>query len=73
MKMPLLALSFFIINSFFVAYGCDEKEPRTRDVQFYEKHYNVQIKGVKPIEEYSDPDQYFTAIARQVGIPQLAF
>ena len=73
MKMPLIALFFFITNSFLVAYGCDEKEPRTRDVQFYGKHYNVQIKGVKPIEEYSDPDQYFTAIARQVGIPQLAF
>ena len=28
---------------------------------------------MKPIGEYSDPDQFFAAIARQVGIPKLAF
>ena len=28
---------------------------------------------MKPIGEYSDPDQFFTAIARQFGIPKLAF
>ncbi len=71
--MPLIALSFFIINSFLVAYGCDEKEPERGTVQFFEKIYKTKIEGVKPIQEYSDPDQFYTAIARQVGIPQLAF
>lgn len=28
---------------------------------------------MKPIGEYSDPNQFFAAIARQVGIPKLAF
>ena len=28
---------------------------------------------MKPIGEYSYPDQFFAAIARQVGIPKLAF
>ncbi|MFL2480107.1 MAG: hypothetical protein ACJ0K4_11220 [Verrucomicrobiales bacterium] len=73
MKMPLIALLFFIINSFLVAYGCDEKEPERGTVQFFEKIYKTKIEGLKPIQEFSDPDQFYTAIARQVGIPQLAF
>ena len=50
-----------------------EEEPKRGTVQFYEKLYKTKINGVKPIGEYSDPDQFFTAIARQVGIPKLAF
>ena len=73
MKIPLIALSFFIIDSFFVADGRDEKEPGRTTVQFFEKIYKTKIEGVKPIQEYADPDQFYTAIARQVGIPQLAF
>jgi len=73
MKVSLAFILLLILQISFSLVTGEEKEPRTRDVQFYGKHYNVQIKGVKPIEEYSDPDQYFTAIARQVGIPQLAF
>ncbi|MDB4720256.1 hypothetical protein OAF65_00940 [Verrucomicrobiales bacterium] len=56
-----------------MANGCDEKEPERGTVQFFEKIYKTKIEGVKPIQEYSDPDQFYTAIARQVGIPQLAF
>ena len=73
MKVSILFFFLFILKISFAVNAEEEKEQRTRDIQFYEKHYNVKIKGVKPIEEYSDPDQYFSAIARQVGIPQLAF
>ena len=50
-----------------------EEEPKKGTVQLYEKLYKTKINGVKSIGEYSDPDQFFTAIARQVGIPKLAF
>lgn len=73
MKVSILFFLLLILNVSFAVNAEEEKEPRIRDVKFYEKHYSVKIKGVKTIDEYSDPDQYFSAIARQVGIPQLAF
>ena len=42
-------------------------------VEFFEKLYKVKIHGVKPLEEYQDPDSFYAAIAEQVGIPQKAF
>jgi hypothetical protein len=42
-------------------------------VEFFEKLYKQEITGVKPLEDYDDPDQFYAAIAQQVGIPQLAF
>ena len=40
-------------------------------MEFFEKLYDTKIQGVKLLEEYSDPDQFYSAIAKQVGIPEL--
>ena len=32
----------------------------------------MDIQGVKPYEEYQDPDTFYSEIARKVGIPQVA-
>jgi len=44
-----------------------------RKVEFFEKLYGVDIKGVKRLEEYGDPDTFYSEIAKQVGIPELAY
>ena len=44
-----------------------------RKVEFFEKLYDTKIKGVKPIEEYQDPDTFYSEIAKQVGVPQVAY
>jgi hypothetical protein len=43
------------------------------DVAFFEKKYQKKITGVKPKSEYSDPDQFYSAIAVQLGIPEIAW
>ena len=73
MKIQFLIIFAFLNISFLMMIQGAEEEPKRGTVQFYEKLYKTKIIGVKPIGEYSDPDQYFSAIARQVGIPQLAF
>jgi hypothetical protein len=45
---------------------------RTR-IEFFEKLYDIKIEGIEPIEQYDDPDSFYSAIARQVGIPRKAF
>lgn len=40
-------------------------------VEFFEKLYDTKIEGVKLLEEYSDPDQFYSAIAKHVGIPEV--
>ncbi|MEC8656694.1 MAG: hypothetical protein VXY50_09190 [Verrucomicrobiota bacterium] len=40
-------------------------------MEFFEKLYDTKIEGVKLLEEYSDPDQFYSAIAKQVGIPEV--
>lgn len=42
------------------------------DIAFFEKTYGQKFEGVKSIEDYSDPDQFYSAIARQLGIPKVA-
>ena len=42
------------------------------DLEYFTSAYGVEITGVKPIEEYPDPDMYYTAISRQLGIPEKA-
>lgn len=44
-----------------------------KKVEFFEKLYKMKIEGVKPLEEYDDPDSFYAAIAKQVGIPKKAF
>ncbi len=46
---------------------------QAENLEFFEKKYKTKITGVKPIEAYSDPDSYYTAIARKLGIFQLAY
>jgi hypothetical protein len=44
-----------------------------RKVEFFEKLYDTKIKGVKPIEEYQDPDTFYSEIAKHVGIPEIVY
>ena len=44
-----------------------------RKVEFFEKLYDTKIKGVKPIEEYQDPDTFYSEIAKQVGIAEIVY
>jgi hypothetical protein len=50
-----------------------EPVPNNTEVEFFEKLYGVEIKGVKGFEEYGDPDTFYSEIAKQVGIPELAY
>jgi hypothetical protein len=43
------------------------------DVAFFEAKYRRKITGVKPKGEYSDPDQFYSAIGEQLGIPEIAW
>jgi hypothetical protein len=43
------------------------------DVAFFEKKYQKKITGVKPKGEYADADQFYSAIAVQLGIPEIAW
>jgi len=43
------------------------------DVAFFERKYQKKITGVKPKGEYSDPDQFYSAIGKQLGIPEIAW
>lgn len=44
-----------------------------RKVEFFEKLYDTRIKGVKPIDEYQDPDTFYSEIAKRVGIPEIVY
>jgi dsRNA-specific ribonuclease len=44
-----------------------------RNVEFFEKLYGTKIMGVKPIEQYQDPDTFYSEIAKQVGIPEIVY
>jgi len=43
------------------------------DVAFFEKRYNTKITGVKPKSEYADPDEFYSAIAKELGISDIAW
>ncbi len=70
MKPVLLLFLTLALTQFCIAN--DAKADRMK-VEFFEKLYDAKIEGVKSIEEYSDPDAFYAAIAKQVGIPQKAF
>ena len=46
--------------------------PQKEDLAFFEKKYGTTIDGVKPLEEYDDPDQFYAAIGEALGIPAAA-
>jgi hypothetical protein len=50
----------------------DEAASERKKVEFFEKLYKTKIVGVKLLEDYPDPDQFYSAIAKQVGIPKIA-
>jgi hypothetical protein len=50
-----------------------EPVPGNTKIEFFEKLYGVDIKGVKRLEEYGDPDTFYSEIAKQVGIPEIAY
>ena len=54
-----------------LAYADDAVAERKK-VEFFEKLYKTKIVGVKLLEGYPDPDQFYSAIAKQVGIPEIA-
>ena len=70
MKRILLLFLGLLFTQFSVA---DEAKSDRTKVEFFEKLYKVKIDGVKPLGEYRDPDSFYAAIAKQVGIPQKAF
>ena len=53
--------------------GETQKSIPEEDVAFFEKKYQKKITGVKPKNEYSDPDQFYSAIGEQLGIPEVAW
>ena len=70
MKRILFLFLCLLIMPFSMA---DEAASDRKKVEFFEKLYKVKIEGVKPLEEYDDPDSFYAAIAKQVGIPKKAF
>ena len=68
--MKALLLSLAVGHSFLTLWAKDSSTDRTK-VEFFEKLYDTKIEGVKLLEEYSDPDQFYSAIAKQVGIPEV--
>tara|TARA_B110000438_G_scaffold29444_1_gene28555 strand:- start:280 stop:744 length:465 start_codon:yes stop_codon:yes gene_type:complete len=68
MKNILLSLFALLLLCTF-SFG---KEEDRKKVEFFEKLYKTKIVGVKLLEDYPDPDQFYSAIAKQVGIPKVA-
>lgn len=53
-----------------------QRQPAEReeeDLAFFEKKYKTKINDVKPKGEYADPDQFYSAIGKQLGIPEIAW
>jgi len=71
MKKLLFSLfAGFLLAQF--SHGNEAASDRKK-VEFFEKLYKIEIVGVKPLEEYDDPDKFYSAIAKQVEIPKMAF
>lgn len=75
MKRPALLLLLIVVIASVLPRPMDAADPADdpQRVEFFEKLYKQKITGVKPLEDYDDPDQFYAAIAQQVGIPQRAF
>ena len=43
-----------------------------KKIEFFEKLYMIKIRNVLPLEKYDDPDMFYSEIAKQAGIPQMA-
>ena len=71
--MKKLLLSLFVGLLFAHFAHADEASSDRTKVEFFEKLYKTKIVGVKLLEEYPDPDQFYSAIAKQVGIPKITY
>ena len=69
MKSILLSLFALLL---LCSFSFGKEDDRTK-VEFFEKLYKTKIVGVKLLEEYPDPDQFYSAIAKQVGIPEMTY
>ena len=69
MKKIYTALFCCALLSVTIADSLDQDSTK---VEFFERIYKMDIQGVKPYEEYQDPDSFYSEIARKVGIPQVA-
>ena len=69
MKSILLSLFALLL---LCSFSFGKEDDRTK-VEFFEKLYKTKIVGVKLFEEYPDPDQFYSAIAKQVGIPEMTY
>lgn len=68
-NIVILALALSITG---LSIACEKNSDRSK-VEFFEKLYHMKIKGVKLIEQYDDPDSFYSAIGKQIGIPKTAF
>ena len=73
--MKSISLLFTVIFLFPLLGFSESLKPAEdrRKVEFFEKLYGSKIKGVKPIDEYQDPDTFYSEIAKQVGIPEIVY
>ena len=73
--MKSISLQFTVIFLFPLLGFSESLKPAEdrRKVEFFEKLYGSKIKGVKPIDEYQDPDTFYSEIAKQVGIPEIVY
>ena len=60
-------MCFFLSIAF-----ADRRDQDPTKVEFFERIYGVKIHGVKPYDEYQDPDSFYSEIARKVGVPKVA-
>ena len=75
--MNISKIVFLFSLSLFSSGICFSKDVKPSDdrrkVEFFEKLYDRKIKGVKPFDEYQDPDTFYSEIAKQVGIPEIVY
>ena len=73
MKIILLLLpAIFLLPLLGFSESLKPSEDRKK-VEFFEKLYGTNIKGIKPLGEYHDPDTFYSEIAKQVGIPEIVY
>lgn len=44
-----------------------------QDLNYFEETYQIKLEGIAPRSEQKDLDRYYSQIAKQLGIPRLAF
>lgn len=61
------------LGIWFLIVGLVSASPaRAEDVEYFESTYQIKLKGIREIKDYSDPDEFYSEIGRQLGIHTLA-